>query len=129
MSIATITPAPSPPTSRLDGTLVRHRNAAATSHPAAKTTTVASRQMRVAVISDIHANEEALGVVLEEIAAWGPDALWCLGDLVGYGPAPHRCCALVSERADVSLVGYYGPGALGALDVRDCNEEGPPGRP
>jgi len=79
--------------------------------------------MRVAVISDIHANEEALGVVLEEIAAWGPDAVWCLGDLVGYGPAPNRCCALVSERADLSLIGNHDLVALGTLDVEDFNDE------
>ena len=30
-----------------------------------------------------------------------PDEIWCLGDLVGYGPRPNRCCALVAERADV----------------------------
>jgi predicted phosphodiesterase len=48
--------------------------------------------MRVAVISDIHANEAALEAVLEEIDAVSVDAVWCLGDIVGYGPAPNRCC-------------------------------------
>ena len=62
-------------------------------------------------------------MVLEEIAAWGPDALWCLGDLVGYGPAPNRCCALVSERADLSLIGNHDLVALGTLDVEDFNDE------
>ena len=62
-------------------------------------------------------------MVLEEIAAWGPDAVWCLGDLVGYGPAPNRCCALVSERADVCLIGNHDLVALGTLDVEDFNDE------
>ena len=46
--------------------------------------------MRVAVISDIHANLHALEAVLEAIDADPPDALWCLGDLVGYGPRPNE---------------------------------------
>src|SRR6266536_1461415 len=79
--------------------------------------------MRVAVISDVHANEEALDVVLEEIDAWAPDAVWCLGDVVGYGPAPNRCCELVSERADLCLIGNHDLVALGTLDVEDFNEE------
>jgi diadenosine tetraphosphatase ApaH/serine/threonine PP2A family protein phosphatase len=79
--------------------------------------------MRVAVISDVHANEDALGAVLEEIDAWAPDTVWCLGDTVGYGPAPNRCCELVSERANICLVGNHDLVALGTLDVEDFNEE------
>jgi len=79
--------------------------------------------MKVAVISDVHANEQALDAVLQEIDAWGPEALWCLGDLVGYGPAPNRCCELVSERADICLIGNHDLVALGAIDVEDFNEE------
>jgi predicted phosphodiesterase len=79
--------------------------------------------MRVAVISDIHANEHALRAVLEEIDSASPDALWCLGDLVGYGPAPNRCCELVSQRADVCLVGNHDLVVLGELDVADFNDE------
>ena len=45
--------------------------------------------MRVAVISDIHANLR-LEVVLGEIDREQPDALWCLGDLVGYGAEAER---------------------------------------
>jgi diadenosine tetraphosphatase ApaH/serine/threonine PP2A family protein phosphatase len=78
---------------------------------------------RVAVISDIHANEEALLAVLEEIDAWAPDALWCLGDTVGYGPAPNRCCRIVAERAHVCLIGNHDLVALGTLDVTDFNDE------
>jgi diadenosine tetraphosphatase ApaH/serine/threonine PP2A family protein phosphatase len=78
---------------------------------------------RVAVISDVHANEEALVAVLEEIDAASPDAVWCLGDTVGYGPAPNACCRLVAERADVSLIGNHDLVALGTLDVTDFNEE------
>jgi len=44
--------------------------------------------MRVLVISDIHANLAALEVVLAEAGSF--DAVWCLGDLVGYGPDPNE---------------------------------------
>jgi diadenosine tetraphosphatase ApaH/serine/threonine PP2A family protein phosphatase len=107
-----------------DGTLVCQRKNAATSHTAHKTTTVAHRPMpRVAVISDVHANEQALLTVLEEIDAWKPEAIWCLGDVVGYGPAPNRCCQIVEERADVCLIGNHDLVALGTLDVADFNDE------
>jgi diadenosine tetraphosphatase ApaH/serine/threonine PP2A family protein phosphatase len=79
--------------------------------------------MRVAVISDVHANEQALRAVLEEIDVWSPEAIWCLGDVVGYGPAPNRCCDLVSERANPCLIGNHDLVALGKLDVGDFNEE------
>jgi predicted phosphodiesterase len=75
--------------------------------------------VRVAVLSDIHGNLHALDAVLESVAADAPDAVWCLGDLVGYGPRPNRCCSLVAERADVCLIGNHDLGALGRLDLGD----------
>jgi len=79
--------------------------------------------MRVAVISDIHANLHALEAVLADIDREAPDALWCLGDLVGYGPRPNECCARVRERADVCLVGNHDLVALGVLGIEDFNPE------
>ena len=61
--------------------------------------------------------------MLEEIDAWSPEAVWCLGDTVGYGPAPNRCCELVAQRADVCLIGNHDLVALGTLDVADFNDE------
>ena len=43
--------------------------------------------MRVAVISDVHANLHALEAVLGSVDDARPDTVWCLGDVVGYGPA------------------------------------------
>jgi len=63
--------------------------------------------MRVAVISDIHANLPALEAVAEAIAAEPVDALWCLGDLVGYGAQPNECCRWAMEHADVCLAGNH----------------------
>jgi diadenosine tetraphosphatase ApaH/serine/threonine PP2A family protein phosphatase len=73
--------------------------------------------MRAAVLSDIHGNLPALEVVLAAIDAERPDAVWCLGDLVGYGPWPNEVTKLVRERADVCLVGNHDLVALDAAGV------------
>ena len=73
----------------------------------------------MAVISDIHGNLHALESVLRSVDAESPDELWCLGDLVGYGPQPNRCCELVAERADVCLIGNHDLGVLGRIDLED----------
>ncbi|HVM69321.1 MAG TPA: metallophosphoesterase family protein [Gaiellaceae bacterium] len=73
--------------------------------------------MRIAVISDIHANLHALEAVLAAADADGVDAIWCLGDVVGYGPHPNECAALVRERADVCLVGNHDLAVLGEIDL------------
>jgi predicted phosphodiesterase len=75
--------------------------------------------VRIAVLSDVHGNLHALEAVLKSITADGPDALWCLGDHVGYGPQPNPCCTLVAERAEVCLIGNHDLGVLGRLDLDD----------
>jgi len=77
--------------------------------------------MRVAVMSDIHANYHALAAVLAEVTADQPDEVWCLGDVVGYGPEPNRCCKLVSEHATLCLSGNHDLAVLGVLSVSDFN--------
>jgi diadenosine tetraphosphatase ApaH/serine/threonine PP2A family protein phosphatase len=79
--------------------------------------------LRVAVVSDIHANLHALEAVLAEIDSAGVDEVWSLGDTVGYGPRPNECCALVRERAAISLVGNHDLVATGALSVSDFNDD------
>jgi diadenosine tetraphosphatase ApaH/serine/threonine PP2A family protein phosphatase len=79
--------------------------------------------MRVAVISDIHANLHALEAVLAAIEGDAPDQVWCLGDLVGYGPKPNECCLLVEARADVCLCGNHDLGVLGTIDLADFSGE------
>jgi diadenosine tetraphosphatase ApaH/serine/threonine PP2A family protein phosphatase len=75
--------------------------------------------VRVAVISDIHGNLHALEAVLTDILREGTDEAWCLGDVVGYGPHPNECCALVRERAGLCLCGNHDLAVVGGLDVSD----------
>jgi predicted phosphodiesterase len=73
--------------------------------------------VRVAVISDVHANLYALEAVLAEIDRNPTDAIWCLGDTVGYGPRPNECCELVERRCELVLIGNHDLVALGSAEV------------
>jgi predicted phosphodiesterase len=79
--------------------------------------------MRVAVISDVHANYHALEAVLAEIEGAGVEAIWCLGDTVGYGPRPNDCCDVVQAHADTCLVGNHDLVVLGELAITDFNDD------
>jgi diadenosine tetraphosphatase ApaH/serine/threonine PP2A family protein phosphatase len=84
--------------------------------------------MRYAVISDIHANQEALQTVLSELASIARrtgepfDGLWCLGDLVGYGPEPGDCVDLVRAHTDVVIAGNHDRAVAGMLSVEQFND-------
>jgi diadenosine tetraphosphatase ApaH/serine/threonine PP2A family protein phosphatase len=71
--------------------------------------------MKVAVITDIHANLPALEAVLAEIEAGEAEEVWCLGDVVGYGAQPDGCARLVSERCALSLVGNHDLAVTGEI--------------
>ena len=73
--------------------------------------------MSIAVVSDVHANLHALEAVLAEIDAGGFDEIWCLGDLVGYGPRPNECVALLQERASICLAGNHDLVVLGKIAI------------
>ncbi len=62
--------------------------------------------MRVLILSDIHANLDALNSVLQD-AKNTFDLLISLGDIVGYGPCPNECVEIIAEKADVSLAGNH----------------------
>jgi predicted phosphodiesterase len=72
--------------------------------------------VRLAIVSDIHANLPALEAVLADTRSGGLDELWCLGDVVGYGANPDECAALVAERCALCLVGNHDLAVLGELD-------------
>ena len=70
-----------------------------------------SGHVKRALISDIHSNIEALEAVLADIRSQGIGEVFCLGDLVGYGPNPCECIDLVM-RCKVCLLGNHDQGAL-----------------
>jgi len=78
--------------------------------------------VRVAIVSDIHANRQALEAVLEHVRVTECEALWCLGDLVGYGGDPDACVALVREQADICLAGNHDLAVTGALSIEDFSD-------
>ncbi len=69
--------------------------------------------MRYAILSDIHANLEALEAVLGEIEHLGVDRVFCLGDVVGYNADPNACVRLLMEKGIPSLMGNHDAAACG----------------
>ncbi len=67
--------------------------------------------MKRALISDIHSNLEALEAVLADIRAQGITEIYCLGDIIGYGPNPCECIDLVMK-CDLCILGNHDQGAL-----------------
>ena len=77
--------------------------------------------MRIAVVSDIHANLVALDAVLAAIGA--VDALWHLGDVVGYGPDPDGVVARLGERGAIGVRGNHDAAAVGGSEIDWFNPE------
>jgi len=78
--------------------------------------------MRVLIISDIHANLAAFQAVLADADGdW--DTIWFLGDLVGYGPDPNECTALLREHDHLSLSGNHDWAVLDRLDLASFNDD------
>ena len=78
--------------------------------------------MKILVISDIHANLMALKAVLD--AAGEVDAVWCLGDVVGYGPNPNECVELIRKQPNViCLLGNHDAACIGKMSVETFNHE------
>jgi len=78
--------------------------------------------MRVLVISDIHANLTAFQRVLESAAdEW--DKIWCLGDIVGYGPDPNECIETLRQYDHLSLSGNHDWAVMDRLDIKTFNRE------
>ena len=67
--------------------------------------------MKRAIISDIHSNLEGLRAVLDDIASQGMTEIYCLGDIVGYGPNPAECIDEVMK-CQACLLGNHDQGAL-----------------
>ncbi len=78
--------------------------------------------MKVAVISDIHANRQAFEATLEAVAASDASEVWCLGDLVGYGADPDACVELAREHAAVCLAGNHDLAVTGELSLEEFSK-------
>jgi diadenosine tetraphosphatase ApaH/serine/threonine PP2A family protein phosphatase len=77
--------------------------------------------VRYLILSDVHANLVALEAVLADAPEF--DEIWCLGDLVGYGPDPNECVERVCEFPHLCLAGNHDWGALGRLDLDTFNTD------
>lgn len=78
--------------------------------------------MAILVISDIHANQTALQAVLAD--AGEVESVWCLGDVVGYGPDPNECIEIVRELPGlVAIMGNHDAAVLDHLDLGSFNRE------
>ncbi len=80
--------------------------------------------MRYAIIADIHANLDALNAVREDIERQGGvDEVWCLGDVVGYGPEPRECISLLRQMTDICVAGNHDWAATEKLGTADFNPD------
>jgi predicted phosphodiesterase len=77
--------------------------------------------MRILIVSDIHANLVALDTVLAQAAPF--DRVWCLGDVVGYGPEPNECIERLRSFDLLCLAGNHDWAALGKLDLEEFNPD------
>src|ERR1700752_3719634 len=73
---------------------------------------------RIAIFSDLHGNSAATEAVLAAIDAEAPEAIYNLGDLVGYGARPNETIALIRERGIPTIMGNYDDGV--GFDRDDC---------
>jgi diadenosine tetraphosphatase ApaH/serine/threonine PP2A family protein phosphatase len=72
--------------------------------------------MLIAILSDVHANLEALVEVEAALLRMKPDRVVCLGDVVGYGASPNACCERVRALASVTLLGNHDAAVSGRMD-------------
>lgn len=73
--------------------------------------------MRIAIISDIHSNLQALQRAFEIIAVKKIDHVYCLGDIVGYGAEPNECIAMLRDRKVLCIAGNHDKAALDASNA------------
>lgn len=78
--------------------------------------------MRYAMISDVHANLEALEAVIKDIRKRKVNEILFLGDAVGYGPNPNECLKVLSDNCRVVLAGNHDWAAIGLTEIDYFNE-------
>ena len=77
--------------------------------------------MRYLVLSDIHSNLAALDAVLADAGAF--DTVWCLGDVVGYGPQPNECVERLRSLPHIGVAGNHDLAAIDQLDISAFNPD------
>ena len=78
--------------------------------------------MRYAILADIHSNLAAFEAVLNDADGRGGfDKIWCLGDVVGYGPDPHECIERLRQFKPVCIAGNHDWAAIGKMDTSEFN--------
>lgn len=79
--------------------------------------------MRLAILSDIHGNLEALDTVLADVDSRGAGAMVCLGDFVGYGAAPNECIERLRPRIECAVAGNHDLAACGRIKLGYFNPD------
>ena len=78
--------------------------------------------MRILLLTDIHSNFQALQAVVQDAENRGPvDAVWNMGDIVGYGPEPGRCIQFLRERGALAVPGNHDLAAIYRIPLDDFN--------
>lgn len=77
--------------------------------------------MRYLIIADVHANLAAFEAVLADAGSF--DKVWCLGDMVGYGPDPNECVERLRDLPHICVAGNHDWAALDKLDIEDFNPD------
>ncbi len=83
-----------------------------------------SAEMRYAILADIHGNLVAFETVLGDLERrGGVEEIWCLGDIVGYGPDPEPCIELLRQHPHLCVAGNHDWAAAGKIDISYFNPE------
>jgi diadenosine tetraphosphatase ApaH/serine/threonine PP2A family protein phosphatase len=77
--------------------------------------------MKTALLSDVHANLEALQAVLQVAQKRDVDRMLCLGDVVGYGASPNECLQIIRERCPMVLLGNHDSASSGGGELARFN--------
>ncbi len=79
--------------------------------------------MKIIVFADIHANLEALETFLKKADRSGSERLYCLGDIIGYGPDPNACVEIIRSRGIQCVTGNHEDVTLGRCDLDRFNPD------
>jgi len=78
--------------------------------------------MKIALISDIHANLEAFEIVLKDIKKRNIKNIFCAGDIVGFGANPNECCNLIKDNKIVTVKGNFDVDVITLKNVKSYGE-------